>query len=455
MRKVPIAALLLAGLFMCAMAADMVTPPAKLDLEVNQALLQYDDDGPPSSFMKIGYPSNEVGWGVLFTPEDPQSWFKLDEVHVDLCPPELLNSRCQEEVKVYLPDGPGGAPGTLIYAEVYDVRLGQWWHYITVDDVIWLKGSFYAFSVTHSGYDALYQWMDTTDNAPSGTQWQLTSGGFSQYNSPGCGDIRIRAVIERHDVGSAAIDEPTGQWDQGSYFTPRASLINYSEVAETNVPVQLTICPKGSNTPEYDETILVNFPPSNTPFTVEFPEGQASWAGGEYVVSCETKLPYDWEPANDKASADMFVRVLDIENWGTEVGDDIPFGSVKTPICEVYNNGNTIVSFPVTCWISGTTYSSTKTVINLHPGDWTLVSFDPWTAGPVGWHTAYSQANLPGDMDPSNDQTDVDFQVIENPNDVGAWRLVSPVGVGLKTSSYYNLTFSIRNYGTATNSFYA
>ncbi|MBM3315432.1 hypothetical protein FJY71_06290, partial [candidate division WOR-3 bacterium] len=147
--------LMLLGMAASAFAVTAVLPQGQQDVVPGLDTLDYDDG---AYYQKIGYPAIGTGWGVRFTQFDPGDWLKVTEVQVNLCPPPL-DGPYREEVRIYEDDGPGNTPGTLLYAEEYDVRVGQWWHYIEPDTALWVEGSFFVFSIVKTYHTSIFQWF--------------------------------------------------------------------------------------------------------------------------------------------------------------------------------------------------------------------------------------------------------------------------------------------------------
>jgi len=450
MRKIPIA-LLLIGMVTALFAADHYIPVGAIDQDPGHFYLKWDDG---TRFEKNGYPSLDQGWGVKFCPGTEQRWWKIDQIQVTLCPPPPGDDGYKEEVRIYLPDGPDHSPGTLIWRKEYDVRIGEWWHYIDVDDVdLWVEGCFYAFSVTTSGYQSLYQWFDPTDDAPTGSQWYYNGSTFSPYVDATCGDVEIRAIVETHNVAAGNIVVPTGALNFGATFTPSATVLNYEPFPETDVPVRLWIV--SADDPSlvvYDQWTTTDFPANSTPFVVTFPGDIANYGIGNYIVYVQTYLPHDWDNSNDQASADLEIvyRDIAVEEIEFPVGN-IPLGTDVTPLVHVTNNSTFLATFPLSLSWAG--YTRTISVEDMYPGEHRVVSFPIWNASPVGPYTATTVASYPGDMDPSNDMATMPFQVVTYEKDVGAVVVLSPTGT-INTEQYLPLTVRVKNFGTAAQSFY-
>jgi hypothetical protein len=87
----------------------------------------------------------------------------------------------------------------------------------------------------------------------------------------------------------------------------------------------------------------------------------------------------------------------------------IPSGITVTPQAKIKNLGDSTESFSVTFKIG--TYTSTKSVSNLAPGDSTIVDFDPWTSSPNLWVASCSTHT--DDEVPEDNKLEAEFMVPE------------------------------------------
>ncbi|MBN2465432.1 S8 family serine peptidase, partial [candidate division WOR-3 bacterium] len=131
-----------------------------------------------------------------------------------------------------------------------------------------------------------------------------------------------------------------------------------------------------------------------------------------------------------------------------------PFGAVDSgatdiPRCWVANYGSTTVTFPVTMRI-GTSYSDTKTVTSLAPGDSGLVMFSIWNATERGSLAVRCSTGLVGDQNPGNDE--LSGSVIVRVIDVGVTAIVAPTDT-FDTGAVITPQAWVRNYGTEAASF--
>ena len=112
-----------------------------------------------------------------------------------------------------------------------------------------------------------------------------------------------------------------------------------------------------------------------------------------------------------------------LEITGESMGNDAAVLSIDvlpiieqgdiTPMATVKNWGGEIITFPVTCNIDGTSYTSTIEVEDLGLGEAVQVEFDVWNAE-SGFYTFEVTANLDGDEVPENDTLTQDITIIES-----------------------------------------
>jgi hypothetical protein len=453
-----VALLLGAVAFVC--AANGIAPVVPRDLPPGLQELKYDDT---VRFKRINYPANGTGWGVIFDPGSTgeDQYYEVCTLKVNLCPPPEESAKkdyaYQEQVKVY-DVTPDGRPGNLLWtSDPYDVRVGYWWHTIpvTVPGGLWTRGRLAVFSMAYAGYTCLYQWFDQYDNAPSGTQWFFDGASFAPYTSPACGDIEIRATIGKHDVGVTSITAPVGTIEWNSAFAPVAVVKNYAGFGEADVPVRCYIERVEDGAIVYDQTEFVDFPLDNlTPFNVPFPGATANWDAGACVVHCATALPNEWNPANDAQTANLFVRLTDVEcSVIVAPSGSVLQGSVVQPQATVKNNGTQNASFPVTFTIPGSGYTSTRQVTNLAPGVPLNVSFANWTATPPGVLATACQTNLSGDQVSGNNQATGSVTVVAQYHDALADRIVSPTG-NVRFGSRVRVIIHVKNNGNVPATFW-
>lgn len=127
-------------------------------------------------------------------------------------------------------------------------------------------------------------------------------------------------------------------------------------------------------------------------------------------------------PLTAFAGQDIYVAFQNVNIWGDGIHlDDITMGtkppdaaseSIDVPLfaptggispkATFKNDGDSIISFPVTMTISGG-YSSTKNISNLNPGVSQQVTFDPFTPSGPGSYFVTIETALVGDTHLSND----------------------------------------------------
>jgi hypothetical protein len=420
--------------------------------------LKYDDG---SRYRKVSYGSGGVGkgWGVKFEIPD-QGCAELLEAHVNLCPPEL-DATYWAEVVIYAADGSGGAPGTELGRKDYQVRVGEWWHYVDVTNLGIQVSSpgFYVFSYPKNYPHYIYQWFDRYDQAPAGTQWYYNGTSFATYESNGFGDIGIRALVAAHDVEVNALVAPSGTIYQGTTVSPSADLRNNVALwGEDDVPVRFWVVPDGGGAAVYDETVLVDFPANTAPFNQAFPDELVDWPAGNYVVACSVALPCDYDRSNDKKTGTVTVEVQDVG----AVSVDEPVGTVSlgqtvVPKGTVKNFGTVGATFNVRFHIEFggmTVYEEYAHVSGLAPGAEQQVSFPDWIPSELGDYTAHVTTLLSGDANPANDHAQAAFDVASYLIDVGVIAILNPPDT-IDRNSSYPLKVTVKNFGVGSASFVA
>ena len=261
---------------------------------------------------------------------------------------------------------------------------------------------------------------------------------FAPANDRRNGSVDVRVP----DVGCTAIMAPSGTVDSGTAVTPACTVANYGSTAETYT-VRMSI---GAG---YDTAVLVSNHPAGTRRQVLFP----AWAAlqrGTSAVSCSTQLTADINPANDRATGSVDVRVHDVGCTAILApAGTMDSGTVVTPTCSVANYGTLAETYNVRIRI-GSTYDQTATVVGHAAGTRLEVTFPSWSAAPRGSQGVRCSTLLVTDPQPDNDvQTGaVDVTVI----DVGCALIVSPAGV-LDTGDVITPACTVANYGTTTETY--
>ena len=264
------------------------------------------------------------------------------------------------------------------------------------------------------------------------------SGDLVPANDRRTGSVDVRVP----DVGCVTILAPSGTIDSGTVVTPACTVANYGSTAETYT-VRMRI---GAG---YDTTVLVSNHPAGTRLRVTFPAWTALLRG-TCAVSCSTELAADVNPANDRVTGEVAVRVRDagcatiLAPAGT-----IDSGMSVAPACTVVNYGTDAESYDVRCRV-GSFYNQTASVTGHVPGTRLYVTFPAWTAWPRGSHAVSCSTELASDVRPGNDASTgaVDVRVI----DVGCARITAPAGI-VDTGDVVTPSCTVANYGTTTESY--
>ncbi len=241
------------------------------------------------------------------------------------------------------------------------------------------------------------------------------SGDLAQANDKLTGSVTVRP----RDVACTRILVPTGTIDSGTTLVPSCSVENYSGVA-----VSYTVRMKVG---AYNQAVAVNNHLAGTRRYVTFPAWTANLSRGSHVVSCSTELAGDANPANDRATAQVDIRVRDVacQNLLAPSGT-VDSGSVLVPSCSTYNHGSVTSSYTVRMRI-GSGYSSPVTVLNHPAGTSRFITFPSWTANERGTLAVSCSTELAGDLIEANNRQS--GQVVVVVRDVGCVALVAPSGV--------------------------
>jgi len=459
MQKTLIALLVLVCAAGSVLAAGNTPPVVKQDFIPGFDTIAYDDG---SRYQKVCYTASGIGkgWGVrYYLPTNSCAYFY--EAQINLCPPELDGPYVAEAV-IYAADGPGGAPGTVLGRRDYDVRVGEWWHYVYMRDldIVVEAPGFYVFSYPKTYPQYMYQWFDRYDDAPGGSQWYYNGTTFAPYTSVNFGDIGIRAIIEAHDVQTVAIQAPLGIVYGGQTITPKAYIRNGTDLwTEEDVSVRYWIYPMGGGAPVYDQTLTIDFPANNTPWIQSFPSVQVDWPTGDYFVACSTGLDVDYSRWNDKALNTVRVENLDAGMNGVKYPRGyVAQGVTIAPEATVVNYGTVTASFSVSFQIkdagNNVVYTNNQFVTGLPAGDNTHLTFVDWVVGAPGVYTATCRTMLVGDNNPANDIDDEVFTSVATLVDAAATEVTSPTGT-VKRTKKYPLKATIVNNGTGSATFTA
>ena len=267
----------------------------------------------------------------------------------------------------------------------FDIPVGQ------------ATGEFDISSVTTSG-DRFFQYK------------VVMGGGGSE--SPVVYELAVR--YSHHDVGATVIGAPTGTVDKGTTLQPTATITNYRDVTETNVPVLFTDVTTGWTT-----TYTVPSLAPNEVLTFTFPDNwTATDPPGNHDLTCATQLSTDLDHSNDQATGSVFIRFPDVAAVSVDVpGVPEPVGFTWYPQATIQNNGSATVTFDVTI-TDGLGYTSTYADLTLGPAgggsDVQQITFpDQWIAGAAGTYTFTAETHMTDDVVPANNTATGQMEVVK------------------------------------------
>jgi hypothetical protein len=273
---------------------------------------------------------------------------------------------------------------------------------------------------------------------PVSCSTELT-GDLVQANDKLTGSVTVRP----RDVGCTRILVPTGTLDSASTATPACSVTNFSGVS-----LSYTVRMRIGGT--YNQAVAVNNHPAGTRRYVTFPAWTANLGRGSHVVSCSTELAGDANPANDKATGQIDIRVRDVacQNLLAPSGT-VDSGAVLTPACTTYNHGSVTSSFTVRLRV-GSGYNSPVTVLNLPAGTSRYVTFPTWTANERGTLAVSCSTELTGDLIAANNRQTGQVDVVVR--DVGCVALVAPAGT-VDSGATVTPVCTVANFSTVAESY--
>jgi hypothetical protein len=252
-------------------------------------------------------------------------------------------------------------------------------------------------------------------------------------------NVRVR------DVGADQIIAPVGIINLGLTITPRAKVTNYG----TNSANFLAIFSIGAS---YIDSAFVMGLAAGSSRDVGF----GDWTPdslGTYAVSCTVAMNNDVYPENNLAQDSCTVQVVPEDAGVMRVVAPtglVDSGAVFAPQAMVRNFGSNTVSFPAIFTVG--TYVDTQQVTDLASLDSLLVTFDDWTAEPVGMLTTRCSTALSGDPLPSNDEASDSVNVIIRMNDAGVLSIDVPADT-VDSGDVFAPKALVWNFGLATISF--
>jgi hypothetical protein len=244
-----------------------------------------------------------------------------------------------------------------------------------------------------------------------------------------------------HDYAAVTITSPASPVDSGTIITPTVWIYNNGTTDETNIPVTMYIV--GTS---YTSTQLVTLSSGRSveqsfdPFTLNIPRGS-------YTMRCTTKLNSDMVVSNNLAIGLFDVQIHDYATGGIVS----PVGLVDSlstimPSAKIVNNGTTDeTDIPVTFYIVGTSYSSTK-LVSLNHGESVVQEFDDFVVNiPRGTYTMRCTTKLVNDLVVVNNLATSPLEM--RVADVGVTEIIKPNG-DVDSTSAITLRAKVKNFGT-------
>jgi hypothetical protein len=164
--------------------------PFSPDLFPGTDTMKYDDNMAASAWCMN---ASGGGWGVKFI--SPSDNVTLTGALIYFYSGWPTPGDTWAKVKIFADDGPGGSPGTQLFASDSVAITRGAWNFIPVNVPI-VASNFYVFyQQVGANPNCPGLAIDANNNAPSHRKWQMDAGGnFSEDNT--LGDWMIRAVIE-------------------------------------------------------------------------------------------------------------------------------------------------------------------------------------------------------------------------------------------------------------------
>jgi hypothetical protein len=207
--------------------------------------------------------------------------------------------------------------------------------------------------------------------------------------------------------------------------------------------------------PSYADSQYVPDLPAESSRTVSF-DSWTPWSLGKFAVLCTlgSSSFNDMVPGDEWTMDSCMVSAISRDAGTMRVAAPtgmVDSGAVVEPQVVVRNCGSNTISFPVVLRI-GADYVDTADVSALARYDSALVTFDEWTASPVGTIVTRCSTALADDSNPTNDARSDSVVVFIRRADVGATRFV-----GLPDTVNWITVLSpqavVYNYGLDSQSF--
>jgi len=289
------------------------------------------------------------------------------------------------------------------------------------------------------------------------------------------GEVMVRVS----DVGVAGIAAPSGQVDSGTKVVPRVKVRNWgngpasfwarfliessregasigSGVPGADVRSPTTAARRGApgakNVEQlYVDSVWVDVAAGDSTFA-DFDTWTASPLG-ELSLESYTELSSDQVRSNDTAHGTVTVRRVVHDVGAVQVLEPVGtvgYGEVVAPKAVVQNFGTSVETFAVRFLIGGFYADDTTATVASQASD--TVVFASWTAESTGTHVVRCTTRLDGDAVPENDAVRDSVQVSEPRHDVGAVRILEPVGV-VDYGDTLTPKAVVQNFGPVTETF--
>ncbi len=281
--------------------------------------LFYDDR---TAYTAWAWYQRNQGWGLKFIPPADNVTLAGALLHLwDTSWPVPGGNRYL--IRVYDDDGPGGTPGSRLFAS--DTLIGQRgvWNYAPIN--IPVTGPFYIFYVQADSFPLCPGFsIDRFDNAPAGVEWQLVGGGFQEDTR--AGEWLLRAVInwapQNENLSTTIFGNLPLDTAPRISLTIRASLKNFGlNSVPPGVRVKMRISgPLGYLYEDLDETTQVSIPRRASRIMTFSPAWRIPDTSGSYNITVWHEYGPDQFRKNDTIHRRLSVaHWLTYANWNNPV----------------------------------------------------------------------------------------------------------------------------------------
>ncbi|MEO0085037.1 MAG: choice-of-anchor J domain-containing protein [candidate division WOR-3 bacterium] len=257
------------------------------------------------------------------------------------------------------------------------------------------------------------------------------------------------------DAGINAILSPASYLPPDTNVTPRVVVKNFGGERIGGFTVSLAIIDTATQDTAYAATTVADSLDPQATAEITFTPDWHTQLGG-YLVVARAELAGDMEPRNDSLAAYCAVVIGEIHDAALSAiirpAGIIPAGPIA-PCVEVLNLGNVGELFPVIMTVlDGTNPVYSDTIaISLAAGASDTFSFADWTALP-GFYTVLAWTELSTDMNPANDTTSGDVEVVASAHDVGVVAILAPTDT-VNQGDPVQPQAVVGNYGAANETF--